>query len=185
MFKSIFPVLLIALSAFPSIAAAQQTIDVYIIAGQSNTDGRGPVSSLSEAQIASLQSDTIISYVNPGSERERANPTSTPPDLDAGTSGFTALVAGGFSVSSTSNRMLSQTFGPELSFGASIAAATGSSNQIAIIKVSRGGTNLRNDWLFNTNVDTGPDEPEGFLYRALIERVRQHGHCKRFRLAPR
>ena len=168
-FRSIFYVLL-ALTFLPSIATAQ-TIDVYIMAGQSNMDGRGDVSDLSEEQLASLQNDTMIRYVNPGSERERAEPESNPADLDAGPDGFTALVPGGFSVGSTSNRELTPTFGPELSFGASIAEATGSNNQIAIIKVSRGGTNFRNDWLVNPNVNTVDDEPEGFLYRALIEHV--------------
>ena len=160
----------LAISLLPSIAAAQ-TIDVYIMAGQSNMDGRGDVSDLSEGQLASLQNNTIIRYVNPGSERERAVPTSNPADLDVGSNGFTALVPGGFSVDLTSTRQLSPTFGPELSFGASIAEATGSSNQIAIIKVSRGGTNFRNDWLVNPNVNTVDDEPEGFLYRALMEHV--------------
>ena len=169
MLRSIFYVLL-ALTFFPSIATAQ-TIDVYIMAGQSNMDGRGDVSDLSEEQLASLQNDTMIRYVNPGSERERAEPESNPADLDAGPDDFTALVPGGFSVGSTSNRELTPTFGPELSFGASIAEATGSNNQIAIIKVSRGGTNFRNDWLVNPNVNTVDDEPEGFLYRALIEHV--------------
>ena len=161
---------LLALLILPSIAAAQ-TIDVYIVAGQSNADGRGDVSDLSEAQLANLENDTIISYVNPGSERERAVPTSTPPDLDVGTNGFTPLVPGGFSVDGTSARQLTPTFGPELSFGALIAEATGSNNQIAIIKVSRGGASLRNDWRVNPTVDPGPDTPEGFLYRALLEEV--------------
>ena len=52
-----------------------------------------------------------------------------------------------------------------------IAEATGSNNQIAIIKVSRGGASLRNDWRVNPTVDPGPDTPEGFLYRALLEEV--------------
>ena len=169
MLRSIFAVLL-ALFVFPSISAAQ-TIDVYIFAGQSNMDGRGQVNDLSAAQLASLENDTIISFLNPGSERERAMPTSNPNDLDAGTNGFTALVPGGFSVDGTSARVLTPSFGPELSFGASIAEATGSNNQIAIIKVSRGGTNLRNDWRADTTVDDGPDEPIGFLYRALLEEV--------------
>ena len=164
-------VVVLALSVLPSIAAAQQTIDVYIVAGQSNADGRGDVSDLSPAQMASLENDTIISYLNPGSERERAVPTSNPNDLDVGTNGFTPLVIGGFSVDGTSARQLTPTFGPELSFGATIAEATGSNNQIAIIKVSRGGTNLRNDWRAGASVDTGPDEPVGFLYRALLEYV--------------
>ena len=162
---------LLALSVLPSVAAAQQTFDVYIVAGQSNTDGRGDVSDLTTAQMASLENDTIISFLNPGSERERANPTSTPNDLDVGTNGFVPLVPGGFSVDGTSARMLTPTFGPELAFGAFIAEATGTDNQIAIIKVSRGGTNLRNDWRVNPTVDSGPDEPEGFLYRALLEEV--------------
>ena len=164
-------VVVLALSVLPSVAAAQQTIDVYIVAGQSNADGRGDVSDLSAAQMASLENDTIISYLNPGSERERAVPTSNPNDLDVGTNGFTPLVIGGFSVDGTSARQLTPTFGPELSFGATIAEATGSNNQIAIIKVSRGGTNLRNDWRAGASVDTGPDEPVGFLYRALLEYV--------------
>ena len=79
MFRSIFYVLL-ALTFLPSIATAQ-TIDVYIMAGQSNMDGRGDVSDLSEEQLASLQNDTIIRYVNPGSERERAVPHPTRPIL--------------------------------------------------------------------------------------------------------
>ena len=162
---------LLALSVLPSVAAAQQTFDVYIVAGQSNTDGRGDVSDLTTAQMASLENDTIISFLNPGSERERANPTSNPNDLDVGTNGFVPLVPGGFSVDGTSARMLTPTFGPELAFGAFIAEATGTDNQIAIIKVSRGGTNLRNDWRVNPTVDSGPDEPEGFLYRALLEEV--------------
>ena len=170
MFRILFFSLL-ALSVLPSIADAQNTFDVYIFAGQSNMDGRGEVSDLSAAQLANVQNDAIISYLNPGSERERAVPTSNPNDLDVGTNGFTFLVPGGFSVESTSSRVLSDTFGPELSFGASIAEATGSNNQIAIIKVSRGGTNLRNDWRVNSTVDSVPDEPQGFLYRALLEEV--------------
>ena len=170
MIRSMFLVL-VAILVLPSIAAAQQTIDVYIIAGQSNTDGRGNVSDLSQEELASVESNTIISYLNPGSERERTQSQSTPPDLDVGTNGFTALVPGGFSVDGTSARVLTPTFGPELAFGATIAGVTGSSNQIAIIKVSRGGTNFRNDWLANPNVNTVDDEPEGFLYRAMLERI--------------
>ena len=169
----------LALCVLPLVAAAQGTVDLYIFAGQSNADGRGEVSDLSIGQIQSLQSDAIISYLNPGSERERSNPLSTPPDLDVGTDGFVELTpngvfSGGFSVDRTSSRELSPTFGAELSFGASIAEATGSDNQIAIVKVSRGGTSLRSDWDAtpdNPNNDPDGDEPEGFLYRALIEQV--------------
>ena len=170
MLRFVFSVLL-ALSVLPSIAVAQQTFDVYIVAGQSNTDGRGDVSDLTTAQMASLENDTIISFLNPGSERERANPTSNPNDLDVGTNGFVPLVPGGFSVDGTSARMLTPTFGPELAFGAFIAEATDTDNRIAIVKVSRGGSSLRNDWRVNPTVNTGPDVPEGFIYRAFIEEV--------------
>ena len=91
MFRILF-VALLALSLLPSIAAAQDTFDVYIIAGQSNADGRGEVDDLSAAQLASVQNDAIISFLNPGSERERAVPASNPNDLDAGTNGFMDLV---------------------------------------------------------------------------------------------
>ena len=78
---------------------------------------------------------------------------------------------GGFSVDGTSARMLTPTFGPELAFGAFIAEATDTDNRIAIVKVSRGGSSLRNDWRVNPTVNTGPDVPEGFIYRAFIEEV--------------
>ena len=172
MLRSIVCVLL-AIFVLPSIAEAQGVVDLYIFAGQSNADGRGEVSDLTPAQLESVQNtnNTIISYVNPGSERERAVPTSTPPDLDVGSNGFVPLVPGGFSVDGTSARQLTPTFGAELSFGASIAEATGSENQIAIVKVSRGGTNLREDWDVDTTVNDQIDEPNGFLYRALLEHV--------------
>lgn len=167
MFRLFFSVLL-ALSVLPSIADAQDTFDVYIVAGQSNADGRGQVSDLSAAELASVQNDAIISYLNPGGQREQDTPGS---DIDVGSNGFQALVPGGFSVASTNSRALSNTFGPELGFGASIAEATGTNNRIAIIKVSRGGTNLRNNWRADTTVDSSVDEPAGYLYRALLEQV--------------
>ena len=169
----------LALCVLPLVASAQGTVDLYIFAGQSNADGRGEVSDLSDAQLASLQSDAIISYLNPGSERERAIPMPTgqnPADLDVGTNGFVDLVpdggfSGGFSVDGTSARQLTPTFGAELSFAASIAEATGSDNQIAIVKVTRGGASLRNDFLPTSDVNTVDDEPQGFLYRALIDQI--------------
>ena len=167
------------LCVLPLVAAAQGTVDLYIFAGQSNADGRGEVSDLSAAQLESLQSDAIISYLNPGSERERAIPVPTgrfPADLDVGSNGFVDLVpdgvfSGGFSVDGTSTRQLTPTFGAELSFAASIAEATGSDNQIAIVKVTRGGASLRNDFLPTSDINTVDDAPPGFLYRALIEQV--------------
>ena len=97
----------LALCVLPLVAAAQGTVDLYIFAGQSNADGRGEVSDLSAAQLESLQSDAIINYLNPGSERDRANTESNPPDLDVGTNGFVDLVPdGGFSGGFSVNRCL-------------------------------------------------------------------------------
>ena len=85
MLRIIFCILL-ALFVLPAIGVAQQTFDVYIVAGQSNADGRGEVDDLSAAQLAELENDAIISYLNPGSERERAMPEDD--DFDVGSNGF-------------------------------------------------------------------------------------------------
>ena len=58
-------------------------------------------------------------------------------------------------------------FGLELSFANAIGDATGSTNDVAIVKVTRGGTNLRNDW----RAPTATDPSSGFLYSALISHV--------------
>ena len=56
---------LLALLVLPSIAAAQRTYDVYILAGQSNADGRGLESDILDSPLLDNPSNAIISYLNP------------------------------------------------------------------------------------------------------------------------
>lgn len=124
--------------------------DIYILAGQSNMDGRGSVSSLS-GPFASAQAGQLIYYANPGDG-----------DATVNSSGWQTL-APGFSVSpgtSRSSALLNTTFGPEVSFADAITQANPAGNPVAVIKVSRGGTNLHTDW-----------SPTGFMYQGLLTEV--------------
>ena len=166
MLRTLLPILM-ALVALPSIAAAQQVYDVYIIAGQSNADGRGLESDIFGNPLLANPSNAIISYLNPSdpSENDGAG------DGDVSSGGFQNLAAG-FSVAPGEVRVGgvpsgTNYFGLEISFAASIGAATGSDNQVAIVKVTRGGTNLRNDW----DASATDGDPVGFLYTALIDQV--------------
>ena len=173
MLRTILAVLL-ALLVLPSIAAAQRTFDVYILAGQSNADGRGLESDILDSPLLDNPSNAIISYLNPA---ETVNGVS---DGDVSSNGFQNLAAGfsvapGERVESVAQQAISGNgvpsgdnyFGLELSFANAIGAATGSTNDVAIIKVTRGGTNLRNDW----RAPTADDPTGGFLYEALIGHV--------------
>ena len=77
---------LLALLVLPSIAAAQRTFDVYILAGQSNADGRGLESDILDSPLLDNPSGAIISYLNPSDG-----------DGDVSSNGFQNLGAG-FSV---------------------------------------------------------------------------------------
>lgn len=164
MLRTILAVLL-ALLVLPSIAEAQRTFDVYILAGQSNADGRGLESDILGNPLLANPSGAIISYLNPSDG-----------DGDVSSNGFQNLGAG-FSVAPGEGRdgLASSVpsnenyFGLELSFASAIGAATGSTNDVAIIKVTRGGTNLRNDW----RAPTADDPSGGFLYEALIGHVNE------------
>ena len=92
MLRTISAVLL-ALLVLPSIAEAQRTFDVYILAGQSNADGRGLESDITDMDSPLLDnpSNAIISYLNPA---ETVNGVS---DGDVSSNGFQNLAAG-FSV---------------------------------------------------------------------------------------
>jgi len=163
MFKSIFAA---ALSVSTLSASASVTYDVYIIAGQSNADGRGLASDLpAGSPLALPQNDTLISYLNP------ADPSDVG-DVDLTSNGFVTLEPG-FSRAPGEDRTAGvpsgvDYFGAELSFAASISEATGSDNPVALIKVTQGGTNLRSNWRAGGPVGGG--DP-GFLYTALIDHV--------------
>jgi iduronate 2-sulfatase len=129
--------------------------DVYIFAGQSNMDGRGDVKEL-PTPIASEQPGVLIYYVNPANPSKRGEEHHT-------SSGWQTLRPG-YSVppGARSKALPSGTFGPELSFAYAMQKATQRKNPVAIIKITRGGTNLRSDW-----------SPDGFMYKAMVSEVQK------------
>nr|MCU0780109.1 InlB B-repeat-containing protein [Akkermansiaceae bacterium] len=114
-----------------------KTYDVYLIAGGSNADGRGDVSDLTGAlaPYAGPQSGVKFCYVNP-TNSDPVNPTYN--------TGWTTL-APGYGVSGTPGTLPATEFGFELSLGKALAAHAPDRN-VAIIKVSQGGTSLHTDW---------------------------------------
>ncbi|MFK7789499.1 MAG: sialate O-acetylesterase [Phycisphaeraceae bacterium] len=127
-------------------SANAENFDVYIMAGQSNMDGRGTVSALPTA-LQAAQPNARIYYANPNDGAATTR------------SGWTDL-APGYSIGPGASSIPSNTFGPEVSFGGAIASAVPTGNKVAIIKVSKGGTSLQFDW-----------SPTGFMYQALVTEV--------------
>ena len=113
--------------ALPSVCVADH-YNVYLLAGQSNMDGRGFVGELSEAQAQPVY-DAIVFYRNEKSSSK----------------GWQTLVPG-FSVPPKyKGEFPSPTFGPEMAFARTMLQANPEQN-IALIKGSQGGTSLRADW---------------------------------------
>jgi hypothetical protein len=143
----------ILVMSFAGIAMGEH-YHVFILAGQSNMDGRGTKSELigELAKFAKPQADVRIAYSN--------STMRGPYETD----GFVAL-APGFSVAPGTRekfgadyKLPGETFGPEVSFGRSVADAM-TDKHIAIIKFSEGGTSLHKDW----NPDT-----RGALYDQML-----------------
>ncbi|CAA6680235.1 MULTISPECIES: sialate O-acetylesterase [unclassified Lentimonas] len=127
--------LLVALSL--SVQAAHYR--VYLLGGQSNGNGRGDAAELSTAplsayELAAPQTDVRF-YWHKTQDTANGNLTQdTWLDLQVGS---------GHGVNNPSGNEVE--FGCELSFGRDMADANPSAN-IAIIKYTHGGTNLRSDW---------------------------------------
>lgn len=147
-----FVVLAVVLVSAAAFNASALDYDIYIASGQSNMDGRGDSGDLA-GPLSLPQPGTLIYYANPADPE-----ASGESDIN---SGWQAL-GPGFSIppGTRSAGLLSDAFGPEVSFASAIGPATGTANPIAIIKVSRGGTNLRSDW-----------SPTGFMYTGLLSQV--------------
>jgi iduronate 2-sulfatase len=112
--------------------------EVFLVAGQSNCDGRGKASELtgSLAEWAKLQGDVLIAY---SCSKLRG------PALTSG--GFKPLRPG-WSVAPGKNRptkLPSGTFGPEVSFGRAMADNM-KGKKVALVKFAEGGTSLARDW---------------------------------------
>lgn len=152
-----FGMVLAALSLLTLVGfkAAAEEFDVYILAGQSNMDGRGEVEELEKAHPQ-------LSVPN------RAIPTWYANSAGEGYSTGWVPLAPGLSIPPRFTRkddasLPSHTFGVEVSFGPAMAEQA-DGRRVAIIKVSRGGTSLARDW--------DPELPnEDALYKLLIHTV--------------
>jgi iduronate 2-sulfatase len=112
--------------------------EVFLVAGQSNCDGRGQAADLTGplAKWAKPQDDVLIAY---SCSKLRG------PALDSG--GFKPLRPG-WSVAPGKNRptkLPSGTFGPEVSFGRGMADRL-KDKKVALVKFAEGGTSLAKDW---------------------------------------
>jgi len=141
--------LLLAFAYFPFSACAED-YHLYLLAGQSNMDGRGKNSDLTKEQ-ARPSKGAIIFYNNPPHASDGWQP------LEPGYS-IAPKYKGG---------LPSKTFGPELGFVAALTKAQ-TDQKIALIKGSKGGTNLRKDWAPG---EKGKPETQGPRYRFFIEAI--------------
>ena len=125
--------------------------ELYLLAGQSNMDGRGKVEKLSLVQRRPFE-NAIIYYRNSLKSTEGWKP-----------------LAPGYSVApGYKGDLPSVTFGPELGFVAALSQAQ-PGEKFALIKSSKGGTSLRVDW--NPGEVKQPNT-QGSRYRDLVETIR-------------
>ncbi len=124
--------------------------DVYILAGQSNMDGRGYTSGLTGALAgwAASQPDVPIRYRNPAGAGYAA--------------GWQALAPGCSVPPGFSGALPSDRFGPELGFATEMQRLE-PGRPLALIKVSQGATSLNTDW----------NPATAYLYAELTNTVRQ------------
>ncbi len=134
-----------------------EEFDVYILAGQSNMDGRGLVADLhkSHPKLTRPQTGIPFWYAN---------------SFEGGYSTGWIDLAPGYSIppgfgKKGSKTLPSGTFGVEVVFGSAMAKHS-EGRRVAIIKVARGGTSLVRDWLVDTS-------KKGPLYPLLIDTVKQ------------
>lgn len=151
--------------------APGEHVRVYLLAGQSNMDGRGKKAELTGplAAFAERQADVTIAYSN----STRRGPYSS--------GGFKPLEPG-YSIPPGTKKpadapggqvLPGRMFGPEVSFGRALADAM-PDERIVLTKFSEGGTSLAKDW--------SPDR-RGELYdqflsftRASLESLAADGH---------
>lgn len=133
-----------------SFVCRAEDYDVYLLAGQSNMDGRGKVRDLDDENRAPFD-NAIIFYRN--------LPTSTDDWQPLGP---------GFSIPPKHKDGLpSPTFGPELGFAAAMLDVK-PHRKLALIKGSKGGTSLRFDWKSGTQGDPSSQGPR---YRDFVETI--------------
>jgi sialidase-1 len=123
------------------IRPAKRSVDVFLLAGQSNATGRADAADIpSELKV---QEDVMFYRDTPGERVALSKKTWLP--LQAG------------SGADTSDRGPGTYFGPEISLGRTIADNV-ANHKIALVKYYMGGTNLANDW--------DPDSTSGLMMYA-------------------
>lgn len=145
--------------AFHPLSAMSAThYDVYILSGQSNMDGRGKSSELTGelAKFAKPHDHVRINYSNSTLRGPYTSGGWKP--LEPGYS----VPPGAKDAPDKKYTLPGRTFGPEIGFAHALAADQ-PDTQIAIIKFSEGGTNLRSNW--------DPDNADG-IYPQFLAHVR-------------
>lgn len=137
-FRFINSLITLLVSANLAMAFAE-CYDVFIIAGQSNMDGRGEAGDLTGkfARLAVEQPDVSICYANPVNSPDPKNPVYR--------TGWQHLIPGLAVPPKYTNSLPSTRFGPELSFGRKWMDGHPGS-RLALIKVTQGNTSLSKDW---------------------------------------
>lgn len=130
--------------------------DVFLLAGQSNMDGRASVADLKGdlEKYAKSNPDILIHFSAGGLKRPLTTSLGFKP-LQPGYSGTPG--------NKNANALPTKTFGPEVSFGPTMAQAL-PGKHLLLVKFAEGGTSLAHDW--------NPGEP-GKLYENFIKFVRQ------------
>ena len=130
---------------------AGETVDVVLLIGQSNMDGRGKNSDL-PAELSAPSPTIRLFYRNP----------------PAASDGWVALAPGYSLAPNTKPIIPSATFGPEISFGPTLVAAIPTLH-LALIKASKGGTSLEKDWKPG---EPGKPDTQGPCYRNLFDTLK-------------
>ena len=144
--KSLFIILNLFILKVTFCIAAEY--DVYLLAGQSNMDGRGDSADLAKDQRRPSV-NTLIYYRNPPYTTDGWKP-----------------LAPGFSIPPRHKSGIpSSKFGPEIGFADAMTKAQ-PERKLALVKGSKGGTSLRKDWKPG---EKGKLETQGPCYRNFIE----------------
>lgn len=145
--------------------------EVFVVAGQSNCDGRGKAAELTGplAKWAKPQDDVLVAY----SCSKLRGPVLT-------SDGFRPLQPG-WSVApgkGKPTKLPSNTFGPEVSFGRGMADHL-KGKKVALIKFAEGGTSLAKDW----NPDAKDRLYPAFLdfTRKSLKELKDKGHAPALR----
>ncbi|MBM3981299.1 MAG: sialate O-acetylesterase [Planctomycetes bacterium] len=137
-------------------AARADHFEVFVVAGQSNCDGRGKGSELTGplAKWAKPQDDVLIAY----SCSKLRGPVLTSDGFQPLRPGWSVAPGKG-----KPTKLPSGTFGPEVAFGRGMADHL-KGKKVALIKFAEGGTSLAKDW--------NPDVKDR-LYPAFLEFTRK------------